>query len=161
MCIVGFDGYFKDLNPAWTEVLGWSQQDFLDRPWMEFVHPDDIEVSREAARTLLRGVKNTFIENKYICKNGNYRWLSWKAIPLPDEGLIYAIGHDITDEKKDRENKKLNEDRLNSLLLLSKMSGVSDEKIRKFALESAVRLTKSKAGYLHFVNEDNTIELVS
>ncbi len=162
MCIVGFDGYFKDFNPAWTEVLGWSMNDFLNKPWLEFVHPDDLQSSKDAARKLLKGEKITFIENKYICRNGNYRWLSWKAIPLPDEDLIYAIGHDITDEKKDRESKKLNEDRLNSLLLLSRMTDVSDEKIRNFALESAVRLTKSKAGYLHFMNEDNkTIDLVS
>lgn len=162
MCILGLDGYFKAFNPALTEVLGWTEAEFWKRPWMHFVHPDDLESSKDAARKLLKGEKITFIENKFICRDGNYRWLSWKAAPVLDEGFVYAIAHDITEEKKDREIKKLNEDRLNSLLLLSKMTDVGEEEIRKFTLESVVRLTKSKAGYLHFVNEDNkTIELVS
>ncbi len=161
MCIVGFDGYFKAVNSAWTGTLGWEENEFFNKHWMEFVHPDDIENSKDVANRLINGEKVTVIENKYICKDGNYRWLSWKAIPRPDEKLIYAIAHDITGDKEIRELNKINEDRLNSLLMLSKMTDVSDEKIRDFALESVVRITRSSAGYLHFVNEDDTIELVS
>ncbi len=72
------------------------------------------------------------------------------------------MARDVTDQIKSQETIKLNEERLHSLLKLSQMSSVSDEKIRAYALEEIVRLTRSKAGYLHFVNEEtNSLELVA
>ena len=82
--------------------------------------------------------------------------------PDVQEGLIYAVARDVTDQIKSQEKIKLNEERLRSLLKLSQMSSVSDEKIRAYALEEIVRLTRSKAGYLHFVNEETqSLELVA
>ncbi len=162
ICIAGFDGYFKDLNSAWSDILGWSREELLSIPWLSFVHPDDAEEALASARKLMQGQMLRDFRNRYVCKDGRIRWLEWNALPDEGEGQIYAVARDVTDQIAAQERIRLNEERLDSLLKLSQMSGVSDEKIRAFALEEIVRLTRSKAGYLHLFNEDNgALELVS
>jgi diguanylate cyclase (GGDEF)-like protein/PAS domain S-box-containing protein len=162
ICVVDFNGYFKDLNSAWTRILGWSKEELLSIPWFSFVHPDDAATTEVVGRKLAAGESVQDFRNRYVGKDGRICWLEWNAIPDVQEGLIYAVARDVTDQIKSQEKIKLNEERLQSLLKLSQMSGVSDEKIRAYALEEIVRLTRSKAGYLHFVNEETqSLELVA
>ena len=162
ICVVDFNGYFKDLNSAWTRILGWSKEELLSIPWFSFVHPDDAAATEVVGRKLTTGESVQDFRNRYVGKDGRICWLEWNAIPDVQEGLIYAVARDVTDQIKSQEKIKLNEERLQSLLKLSQMSGVSDEKIRAYALEEIVRLTRSKAGYLHFVNEETqSLELVA
>ena len=162
ICVADFDGYFKDVNLAWTRILGWSKEELLSIPWYSFVHPDDAAATKAIAQELTGGASVQDFKNRYVGKDGRVCWLEWNAIPDVEEGLIYAVARDVTDQIKSQETIKLNEERLQSLLKLSQMSSVSDEKIRAFALEEIVRLTRSKAGYLHFVNEEtNSLEMVA
>ncbi len=162
ICVVDFNGYFKDLNSAWTRILGWSKEELLSIPWFSFVHPDDAAATEVVGRKLTMGESVQDFRNRYVGKDGRICWLEWNATPDVQEGLIYAVARDVTDQIKSQEKIKLNEERLQSLLKLSQMSGVSDEKIRAYALEEIVRLTRSKAGYLHFVNEETqSLELVA
>ncbi len=96
-CILGQDGYFQPLNPAWETVLGWTQQELRSRPWIEFVHPDDVDVTL-CAKT--RCLQEDFVEyeNRYRHKNGSYCWLSWKVSQEKD-GFSYAVAKDITERK--------------------------------------------------------------
>jgi PAS domain S-box-containing protein len=73
LCIAGFDGHFKRLNPAWERTLGWSIEEMLSRPWLEFVHPDDVQSTIEAGEQLLAGQTIFVFENRYRCKDGSYR----------------------------------------------------------------------------------------
>lgn len=100
LCIAGFDGYFKQLNPAWEQTLGFSIDELKAQPFIEFVHPDDREATLVAARDLSKGERVVKFENRYLCKDGSYRWLSWKSVPAPDEEQIYAVVQDITDAKQ-------------------------------------------------------------
>jgi PAS domain S-box-containing protein len=95
--ILGQDGYFQPLNPAWETVLGWTQQELRSRPWIEFVHPDDVDVTL-CAKT--RCLQEDFVEfeNRYRHKNGSYCWLSWKVSQEKD-GFSYAVAKDITERK--------------------------------------------------------------
>jgi diguanylate cyclase (GGDEF)-like protein/PAS domain S-box-containing protein len=162
ICIAGFDGYFKDLNSAWSELLGWSKEELLSVPWLSFVHPDDAGGALEAGHKLMQGQMLRDFRNRYVCKDGRVRWLEWNAMPVEEEGQIYAVARDVTEQIAAQARIMLNEERLDSLLKLSQMSGVSDAEIREYALEEIVRLTHSKAGYLHLFNEDSgTLELVS
>ncbi len=162
ICIAGFDGYFKDLNSAWSAILGWSREELLSIPWISFVHPDDADEALASAQKLMQGQMLRDFRNRYVCKDGSIRWLEWNAMPAAEERQIYAVARDVTDQIEAQARIRLNEERLDSLLKLSQMSGVSDEKIRAYALEEIVRLTHSQVGYLHLFNEDNgTIELVS
>jgi two-component system cell cycle sensor histidine kinase/response regulator CckA len=98
LCVVGFDGYFKQLNPAWEKTLGWSREELLARPWIEFVHPDDRPATRAAAERLRAGEPLVSFENRYLCKDGGHRRISWNSHPLPEAGLAYAVARDITEK---------------------------------------------------------------
>jgi diguanylate cyclase (GGDEF)-like protein/PAS domain S-box-containing protein len=162
ICVADFNGYFKDVNSSWSRILGWSKEELLSIPWFSFVHPEDTAATEAIAHRLMQGKAVKDFRNRYVGKDGRVCWLEWNAIPDVDEGLVYAVARDVTEQIKSHETIQLNQERLNSLLALSQMSTVSDEEIRAFALEEIVRLTRSKAGYLHFVNEaTNSLELVA
>ncbi len=100
ICLAGFDGYFKILNPAWSKTLGWSDEELLSKPWIEFVHPHDQAATANARTTLIGGQEVFQFENRYICKDGTIRWLSWNSFPYPKENTILAVARDITDRKE-------------------------------------------------------------
>ncbi len=105
--VAGINGFFKQINPAWTKNLGWTAKELLGRPYIEFVHPDDHEATMSASEQLLSARKLHGFENRYRCKDGTYKWISWNAYALPEEGLIFAVARDITDRK--RAEKELQE----------------------------------------------------
>jgi len=102
-CIASLDGYFLRLNPAWERVLGLPREELLARPWLDFVHPDDREATRNAGTTLIHDVEVMAFENRYRCADGSYRWLQWAAAPVKSAGLIYAAARDVTDSKRAEE----------------------------------------------------------
>jgi PAS domain S-box-containing protein len=99
LCIAGLDGYFKRLNPAFERTLGYPIRHLLQRPYIEFVHPDDRESTLAQAQRLSEGQQIISFENRYIARDGGVRWLSWTALPVEDEGVIYATARDITGDK--------------------------------------------------------------
>jgi PAS domain S-box-containing protein len=100
LCIAGFDGYFKRLNPAWERVLGYTVKELTSRPFVDFVHPDDRASTAAEARKIAKGGNTISFENRYAAKDGSYRWLLWSATPHEEQELIYATARDITDRKR-------------------------------------------------------------
>jgi PAS domain S-box-containing protein len=100
LCIAGFDGYFKVLNPSWTRVLGWSREELLSKPWIEFVHPEDRGLTENVRSILIDGQEIYQFENRYLCKDGSIKWLAWNSFPYPEEKILYGVARDITDKKK-------------------------------------------------------------
>jgi len=101
LCIAGTDGYFKHVNPAWETTFGFSKEDLLARPYLEFVHPDDREGTAAEAAKIASGCNTLSFENRYRCKDGSYRWLLWSAVVRAERGLIYAVAADITERKRE------------------------------------------------------------
>ena len=100
LCVAGFDGFWKRLNPSWTRVLGWTAEELMSRPLIEFVHPDDREPTLTARDGLTKGVPLHGLANRYRCKDGSYRWLEWRSVSHVDRGLVYAVARDVTAEKE-------------------------------------------------------------
>lgn len=100
LCVAGLDGSFRVVNSAFETTLGHSKEVFLGTPFIDFVHPDDVSSTLEAVAQLSTGEPVTHFENRYRCKNGSYKWLAWTSMPVTDEGLLYAVARDITDEKQ-------------------------------------------------------------
>jgi PAS domain S-box-containing protein len=100
LCIAGTDGRFRRVNPAWEEVLGWTPEDLTSAPYVNLVHPDDVEATAAETTKLAQGCGTVNFENRYRCKDGSYRWLHWKSAALPDLGLIYACARDVTDQRQ-------------------------------------------------------------
>ncbi|HME03840.1 MAG TPA: PAS domain S-box protein, partial [Solirubrobacteraceae bacterium] len=97
--IVGVDGYLKRVNPAFESTLEYTATELLERPLLEFVHPDD----RDATRTSIDGLRTGHdpgpFESRYVRADGAVRWLQWNMRPMPERGLMYAAVHDVTDTR--------------------------------------------------------------
>src|SRR5918994_1918477 len=104
--IVGLDGYFKRVNPAFEETLGYSSEELLAKPFIEFVHPEDRAGTTSELESLGRGVRTAYFENRYLCKDGSEVWLEWKAVPIVEECAIYATARDVTERKRAEEALK-------------------------------------------------------
>ena len=100
LCIVRFDGHFQKLNPAWERLLGFTREELQARPLFEFVHPDDRERTIEQNRRVRAGEQALGFENRYVCKDGSYRWLLWNATADLEQRVIYSVARDITDRKE-------------------------------------------------------------
>lgn len=100
LCYMDFNGHFKRLNPAWERALGFSREELLSKPAIEFVHPDDRERTLDKNREVRGGGHALGFENRYRCKDGSYRWLLWNAAPDYDQRVIYSVARDITDSKR-------------------------------------------------------------
>ncbi|MGG6296766.1 PAS domain-containing sensor histidine kinase [Leptolyngbya sp. AN02str] len=99
LCVANLEGRFLELNPAWQRLLGYTTDELMESSFLNFVHPDDRESTQVAMQALNQGQAVLGFDNRYCCKDGSYRWFSWKAFPLDHAGLVYAIAHDITDRK--------------------------------------------------------------
>jgi PAS domain S-box-containing protein len=100
LCIAGFDGYFKRVNPAFEQTLGYCREELLTHPFSDFVHPDDRAKTAMAMDQLQQGLPLTDFENRYRCKDGSYKYLVWRSMPVLEEGVVYAIAHDVTQRKQ-------------------------------------------------------------
>ena len=99
LCVADADGYFKRLSPAFTETLGWSIDELLARPFLDFVHPDDhVATLAEVQRQVLAGESVLQFENRYLHKDGSWRVLSWKSVPASDRRM-YATARDVTEAR--------------------------------------------------------------
>ncbi|MFA4919141.1 MAG: bifunctional diguanylate cyclase/phosphodiesterase [Thermodesulfovibrionales bacterium] len=112
LCIAGFDGYFIQLNPSWEKTLGWTKKALQSKPYLDFVHREDREATINAAKGLKERKKIITFENRYLCKDGSYKWISWSAFPLTEEKLIFAIARDITEKKSAEEELERAHDEL-------------------------------------------------
>ena len=99
-CFLDFRGYFKRLNPAWQKTLGFTQAELMARPFIDFVHPDDRERTLAQNAKVRGGGQARSFENRYLCKDGSFRWLLWNSTPRPEEGVIYAVARDITERRQ-------------------------------------------------------------
>jgi PAS domain S-box-containing protein len=103
LAIGSFDGHFVRLNPAFEQILGFTNAELMAEPFISFVHPDDLAHTISGVQTLTQGDRVVNVENRYRCKDGSYRWISWSAMPYAQSNVWYAIGHDITDRKQAEE----------------------------------------------------------
>src|SRR6266853_3373102 len=103
-CIAGFDGFFKSLNPSFERTLGFTAEELLAKPYLEFIHPDDREATIVQAHRVETHEVLAF-ENRYLCKDGSYKWLLWNAVSVREQEVIYAVARDITERKRDETEK--------------------------------------------------------
>ncbi|WP_256924081.1 PAS domain-containing sensor histidine kinase [Sphingomonas sp. IBVSS2] len=91
-------GVWRNVSPAWTEILGWNAEELVGRTseWME--HPDDRKRTRAELTGLQQGAPTLRFENRFRGKDGDYHWFSWTAVPEGD--LLYCVARDITAERQ-------------------------------------------------------------
>ncbi|MCB9438143.1 MAG: GAF domain-containing protein [Anaerolineales bacterium] len=95
-----FDGYFTSLNPAWEATLGFTRDELMAKPFIDFVHPDDTESTQTAAAQIFAGASAVQFENRYQRADGTFRWISWNSVPDMEHQLIHFVARDVTQEKR-------------------------------------------------------------
>ena len=106
LCFMDFNGFFERLNPAWERTLGFTLEELRSRPAIEFVHPDDRGRTLAQNGQVKTGGQALGFENRYLCKDGSYRWLLWNAAPDFDQQVIYSVARDITERKRAEEERE-------------------------------------------------------
>lgn len=104
-CIANPQGYFTYVNPAYEKILGFTPAEVVSQPYLNFVHPDDVEATVSVAQQLASGQELSNFENRYRHKDGTYRWISWNITSTPNHELFYCAGHSIS-EQKQRETER-------------------------------------------------------
>jgi PAS domain S-box-containing protein len=97
--VANFDGYFTRVNPAAEQVLGYTEEELLGRPYLDFVHPQDRERTAAEAAAIGIGRRTLSFENRYARKDGSYRVLEWTATAVPEERLMYSMARDVTERR--------------------------------------------------------------
>jgi PAS domain S-box-containing protein len=119
LCIANFEGYFLRVSPSFSEVLGYSETELLSQPYMNFVVSEDSEKTSIEAGALSEGGETIHFENRYRCKNGEIKIMSWNARPDRKAGLIYATVRDVTRQRKQEHKNQQILDCLNHLTIVS------------------------------------------
>ena len=100
LSVANFDGWFEQVNPAWTDCLGWTAEELTSRPSIEFVHPDFREETLQRREAITQGQPLRHFDNRYLHKDGSSRWLSWNVYPLLETRKVFAVARDITERKR-------------------------------------------------------------
>ncbi len=118
ICIAGFDGYFKRINPAVSQTLGYTEAELYARPISSFVYEADLKNTIETREQVYKNKPLLNFENRYLTKSGEIIWLSWTSMPVMEEKLVYAIAKNITHTKKMEEERNI---------LLAKLTQINKE----------------------------------
>ena len=133
LCIANTEGYFEEVNPAFSKTLGYTKEELLGQPFFNFIHPEDHDSTAKEVEKLSQGINTLRFENRFRSRSGVYKWFSWTSSVDPETGTLYAIARDIT-------KQKLNEEKLEMLSLV----------VRK--TDNAIIITE-KTGKIVYVND--------
>ncbi|WP_413669405.1 PAS domain S-box protein [Mucilaginibacter sp. Mucisp86] len=106
LCVAGFDGYFKKINPAVSKTLGYTESELFAKPIDSFVHPEDRSITASKRESIKKNNPLYNFENRYVSKTGEIVWLSWTSMPIKNQQLVFAIAKNITEKKKLEEFNK-------------------------------------------------------
>ena len=109
------EGYFTKINSSFGKILGYTKKEILEKPFIKFVHDDDVEKTKLALADARKGKKEIYIENRYKCKGGAYKWIEWKVLVIVKENKFIAVGRDVTERKQAEEALKKSEERYRAI----------------------------------------------
>lgn len=175
LTISDFNGHFLKLNKAWTTILGFTAEEITNKPFIEFVHPDDHEITLAAFSKILKGEPVQKFENRYLSKDGSYKWLNWHSVPYKNT-LVFSAACDVTQRKNYEleletlaaERKAINEDKdkfisilahdlrnpFNTLLGFSQILLEQRKEMEDSELESMIKLIHKASHQTYNLLED-------
>jgi hypothetical protein len=116
LCVLGFDGFFKRLNPSWARTLGFTTKELHVEPLLNFVHADDHDATTAWLQGVTRRAPLAFFENRFRCRDGSWRWLEWTATVVPGQRIIQASARDATERRLAMEELRRNEARTRAVI---------------------------------------------
>jgi PAS domain S-box-containing protein len=161
--VADFEGHATRVNPAVEQILGYTAEEFLARPYLEFVHPDDREKTAAQAARIGQGKKVTSFENRYIRKDGSYRVLEWTSTPVLEERSMYAVARDVTERQQaESELRRLAGDQAALRRVATLVArGVSPTEVFSAVAEEGERLLDAEATTIGRLETDETVVVVA
>jgi PAS domain S-box-containing protein len=157
IAVADFDGGFRRVNPAVEKILGYTEEEFLARPYLELVHPDDREQTRAEAAAISEGRTTLSFQNRYMGKDGSYRVLDWTCTPVLEERVMYAVARDVTERHKaEAELARLAGEQAALRRVATRVAqGVPASELFGTTVEEAGKLFGAQlAGMIRFVSDD-------
>ena len=158
-------GYFTKINSSFKRILGYSNEEILARPFIDFVFEDDVESTLAALSKAAEGKQDFRIVNRYKCKNGDIKWFEWNVLSVPDENVFFSSGRDITERRNTEQVLEQSTSRLNEaqriakvgsweLDLLNNVLSWSDEIFHMFEIDKS-KFDASYEAFLNAIHEDD------
>jgi len=85
---IGLNGYFVAANTAWQHTLGWNSTELVAQPFVERIHPDDLDTVIAAVHDLQKGGEHAGFRSRFQRRDGTYVQLYWHARFQPDQLLL-------------------------------------------------------------------------
>ncbi len=162
LCTADQNGHFRSINNAFTTTLGYAKEELQNKPLTEFVHPEDLDSTIIEADKLFHGQSVLYFENRYRCKDGSYKWLSWTSSLNPEKDIIFSVARDITEKKQADEELKKHRDHLKELVTekTKNLQKVNEELQTEFSghKQAEEELEKSEARYRRLT--DNAKDMI-
>lgn len=112
LCIVHLDGRFQRVNPAFKKVLGFSEEELVGASAFSLIHPDDLSDTLKGYEKLRAGQPIAFMENRLRTKDQSHRWVAWSYFPVPEDGIAFGVGRDMTELRQMHEVLRLRAEEL-------------------------------------------------
>src|SRR5690349_12559406 len=100
LSIIHLDGSFQRVNPAFQQVLGFSEEELLAMALFDLIHPEDLDSTLKGYQKLAAGEPISSMENRLRCKDATYRWVAWSYFPVPEDGVAFGVGRDTTEVRR-------------------------------------------------------------
>jgi PAS domain S-box-containing protein len=153
LCVLKDDHALK-VNPAFARVLGYPEEELLEKPFLSFVHPADRASTSTAWQSCLAGQSITYFENRLRHGDGSHRWLAWSAQPSPADGVVYCVGRDVTAHKEQEAEAARLQVQLAGLWKLASMVEADYQSLCDQVLVELLKMTKSQYAFYGFIQED-------
>lgn len=158
LCIANFKGFFVDVNPAFIKLLGYTKEELLSRKINDFVYKHDKESTQGVREGIHKNEKLINFQNRYVTKSGKVVWLSWSAVPVEEDEMVYAIAKDVTHEIRIRDER---------VKELTKLKSVNEDLVRlnyttSHDLRAPINNLISLFDLLNFdtINDENTTQIL-
>jgi PAS domain S-box-containing protein len=143
LCVASTDGHLLLVNPAWERTLGFGREELMAKPFLNFIHPEDLVETKKAISTLVSGGKVIHFENRYRCRDGAYRRLEWSAVSAGS--LIYAAGRDVTNRMKVEAESRQRRDELAHMTRIATMGELTTSLAHEINQPLAAILSNAEA----------------
>ncbi len=140
------DGYFTQINFSFKRILGYEDKEFLGKPFIEFVHDEDVESTLALLGDAIEGKRDLMCQNRYKCKDGSYKWIEWNVLAIAEEGVFYTTGRDITERRK-MEESLIKSEKLRAMGMIT--SGIAHD------FNNILAIISGCTQILELENEDN------
>jgi PAS domain S-box-containing protein len=163
IAVADFDGHITHVNPAVEHILGYTEEEFRARPYLDLVHPDDRERTAAEAAAIGRGKTTLAFENRYVRKDGSYRVLEWTSTPVVEDGLMYAVARDVTERREAEAELGRLADEQAALRRVATLvaRGVPAAEVFSAVAEEVRRLLDAEATWIARLASDGTMAIVA